>query len=62
MKVKVDKGTCIGCGVCVNSCPEVFELEGDIAKVKVDTIPDEAVESAKEAEQNCPVDAITIEE
>ena len=32
-KVSVDD-TCIACGTCVEICPEVFELEGDIASVK----------------------------
>ena len=62
MKAIVDKDICTGCGLCVNTSPEVFELEGDVATVKVDTIPENAVDSAKEAEQNCPVEAIKIEE
>ncbi len=62
MKAIVDKDLCTGCGLCANTCPEVFELEGDVATVKVDTIPENAVDSAKEAEQNCPVEAIKIEE
>jgi len=62
MRAIVDKDLCTGCGLCANTCPEVFELEGDVATVKVDTIPENAVDSAKEAEQNCPVEAIKIEE
>ena len=62
MKAIVDKDICTGCGLCVNTSPEVFELEGDVAIVKVDAIPEDAVDSAKEAEQNCPVEAIKIEE
>ena len=26
MKARVDKDTCIGCGLCPSICPEVFEL------------------------------------
>ena len=62
MKAVVDKDLCTGCGLCINTCPEVFELEADVAIVKVDTIADELVDSAKEASQNCPVEAIKIEE
>ena len=32
-KVSVDDA-CIACGTCVEICPDVFELEGDIASVK----------------------------
>jgi len=62
MKAIIDKETCTGCGLCVNTCPEVFELEDDVASVKGDSIPESAIESAKEAAENCPVDVITIEE
>ena len=62
MKAIVDKDLCTGCGLCVDTCPEVFELEADVAVVKVDTVPDEVGGSVKEAAQNCPVEAIKIEE
>ena len=32
MKVSIDE-TCIGCGVCVEICPQIFEMEEDKAKV-----------------------------
>ena len=40
MKASVDD-SCIACGLCVEVCPEVFELpEGaDMAKVIVDEVP-----------------------
>jgi ferredoxin len=62
MRVVVDDETCIGCGLCAETCPEVFEMEDDKAKVKVDEVPGEATESCKEAVENCPVEAIQIEE
>jgi ferredoxin len=61
MKAKVDKETCTGCGLCVDDCPEVFEMEDDTARVKVSTVPQGAEQSAREAADNCPVEAITIE-
>lgn len=61
MKAKVDQNTCTGCGLCVNSCPDVFEMQGDVIVVKGDSIPEAAMQSAKEAAENCPVEAITLE-
>jgi ferredoxin len=62
MKAIVDKDTCTGCGLCEETCPEVFRLgEDDIAAVIVDEVPPEAQDSAREAAEGCPVEAITIE-
>ena len=61
MKAVIDADACIGCGLCVDTCPEVYEMPEDKAIVKVDEIPAEAQESAKEGAENCPVDAIKIE-
>jgi ferredoxin len=62
MRVMVDEETCIGCGLCAETCPEVFEMNDDKARVKVDEVSDELAESCKEAAENCPVEAIRTEE
>jgi ferredoxin len=62
MRVIVDEETCIGCGLCAEECPEVFEMNDDKAHVKVDEVPDDATESYKEAAENCPVEAIQMED
>ncbi len=62
MRVVVDEETCIGCGLCAETCPEVFEMDDDKAKVKVDEVSGDVTESCKEAVENCPVEAIQIEE
>ena len=58
-KVSVDD-TCIACGTCVEICPDVFELEGDVASVKngADLSLDEKIIEAAEA---CPVESIHYE-
>ena len=62
MKAHVDHDTCIGCGVCPSVCPEVFEMRDDgLSHVLVDTVPAGAEDAAKDAEESCPVDAITVE-
>ncbi len=61
MKVIVDEETCIGCEACVDICPEVFEMSGDKAIVKVNEVPADLIDSCREAAENCPVEAIQIE-
>ena len=63
MKVVIDEDACTGCGLCEETCPEVFKLNDDqIATAIVDEIPADALESAEEAAENCPVEAIKLEE
>ena len=61
MKVKVDAELCSGCGPCEEVCPEVFEIVDDVAKVKGDVVPPEAEDACREAIENCPTEAISIE-
>lgn len=62
MRATVDEETCIGCGLCAETCPEVFEMTDDKVSVKVDEVPEDVIESCREAAENCPVEAIEIEE
>lgn len=57
MKVKVDKNKCIGCGLCVSLCPDVFEL-GPEGKSQVKGEEGEC--NLKEVAESCPVGAIEI--
>ena len=62
MKAYVDQETCIGCGLCPSVCEEVFELGDDgKAHAVVEEVPGGSEDSAKDAEENCPVDAIKCE-
>jgi ferredoxin len=62
MRVTIED-TCTACGLCVDTCPDVFELgdDDDIAKVKVDEVPAEHEEAVKQAAEECPVEAIIVE-
>jgi len=61
MRAVVDQELCTGCGVCADTCPEVFVLDDDTARVIVNEVPEEARESCREAAESCPVEAITIQ-
>lgn len=61
MKAAVDQEDCLGCGVCVDVCPEVFEMgRDDKAEVIVEVVPLEAEDRCREAAEMCPEEAITV--
>lgn len=44
------------------TCPEVFELKGRLSAVKIDEVPFKAKKSCRDASEECPMEAISIEE
>jgi ferredoxin len=56
--VFVDQALCTGCGICVDSCPEVFSFDGDgKAEVVKQTCENCNLE---EIADSCPADAIEV--
>jgi len=52
---------CIGCGLCAELCPDVFELGDDgMAYVKEDASCEDAG-CCEEAADSCPTDAIELD-
>jgi ferredoxin len=59
VEVTVDRALCIGSGDCVDTAPDVFQLDDEDKAVVVD--PDGApVDDVVEAARNCPVSAIFV--
>jgi ferredoxin len=56
--IVVDKETCIGCGSCSAICGEIFDLKEGKAFVKPGQEESKAP-CAKEAQDSCPVNAIS---
>ena len=61
MKFTVDQDSCVGCGACEGTCPDVFELMDDKSKVMLTPVPTEFEACSLEAEEGCPVGAISHE-
>lgn len=60
MSLKINLHDCIGCGVCMQVCPDVFDLDEDEGKALV--LDESCVESkkeyVKEAIDSCPIGCI----
>jgi ferredoxin len=61
MKVRIED-TCTACGLCVETCPDVFELGDEFAQVLVDEVSPEHENAVRQAAEECPVEAIIVEE
>ncbi|MGQ9479696.1 MAG: ferredoxin [Thermoproteota archaeon] len=74
-KVSVNKDSCIACGVCYSTCPEVFEPDDEgksqiVSKYRASIsqsvsegiVENSAADCARSAMETCPVQAISIEE
>ena len=62
MKAKIDRSGCISCGLCIETCPEVFRLADDgLAEVIKEDVPKELEDKAVEAQEGCPASVISVE-
>ena len=53
--------SCTACGLCVDTCPEVFQMGDDIAEVIVEEVPAELEDTVQQAADECPVEVIVVE-
>ncbi len=57
MPAKVDKEACVGCGTCVDACPEAaIEMDDEFAK-----IDEKRCNDCGTCVDSCPTQAITLE-
>ncbi|MFW6104345.1 MAG: ferredoxin [Candidatus Bipolaricaulota bacterium] len=70
MNVKIDQEACIACGICYDTCPDVYESDEDgnsrlVEGYRTDDertgeVPEELADCAEEGMEQCPVDAIEV--
>lgn len=60
-EITVDQNKCIGCGLCVSICPDVFELRDD-GKSHVKNAEGCAKCNCQQALDSCPAKAISWSE
>lgn len=60
MKVSIDADSCTGCELCVQTCPDVFDMGDDVAIVKTAEVPAGCEDDVQEAADSCPVECITV--
>jgi len=60
MKVRVDEDLCIGCELCQDGCPDVFEVRADgFSHVILEDIGPEYDDCVRDAADVCPTEAIS---
>ncbi len=56
----VDRDLCICSTRCEQICPEVFQVEGSVARVQMGVVPPELEERCRRAAEACPSGAVRI--
>jgi len=63
MRVRLDRALCCGHGRCYALCPELFdEDDAGHAVLVEETVPPDLEERARNAAENCPEMAISVED
>lgn len=59
MKVKVNEEACIGCGACTSVAEDLFAIaDSGLSQAKVDVVPEDKEQEARDAMETCPTGAI----
>ncbi len=60
MRVRIED-SCTACGLCVDTCPDVFEMGADMAEVIANDVPAEHEDAVQQAADECPSESIIVE-
>ncbi len=60
MKISINED-CTACGLCVDLCPDVYQMGDEFAEVIANPIPADFETLAQQAADECPVEAIIVE-
>ncbi len=61
MKAVINEDLCIGCESCAEICPDVFDMQDEVAVCRFkEDIPGAFEDSCREAADSCAVGAIEI--
>lgn len=61
MEAVINRSGCIACGLCTETCPEVFRMGADGLAEVYGEITGETQGRAEEARDGCPVSVISLE-
>ncbi|MCL4378838.1 MAG: ferredoxin [Actinobacteria bacterium] len=63
MEVRIDEDLCTGCGLCEETCPDIFKMneDKDIAELIKSDYDEYDEECIQEAAESCPSEAITAD-
>lgn len=62
MKIHIDEDKCTGHGVCEGLAPDIFEIRGDLAYLLVEDVPESMRSIMQDSVDQCPVEALRIED
>jgi len=64
MKVLIEVDLCTGCGLCEETCPDIFKLneDDDVAEITKTDYDENDEECLEEAIETCPTEAILTEQ
>lgn len=61
MPITVDADLCTGCGLCEETCPNIFKVSDEGTAIPSNPNPEgDDLECAKRAAEECPVEAISV--
>lgn len=60
MLVGIDKQKCVGCGLCEETVPALFETGRYTAEVTCNTVPPVLIDRVLKLANECPAEAIVL--